>query len=97
MAGRSIGTGAFLLSPRSVHSTRANAARQQPAPGGACGMVPPGLPKTHGRPLFGSFLGPATVRGAEGPAFFSRKIPEKWAVTLRIDGAGPGRREPSTP
>ena len=60
-------------------------------------MVPPGLQKHTAAPLFGSFLGPATVRGAEGPAFFSRKIPEKWAVTLRIDGAGQGRREPSTP
>ena len=46
-------------------------------------------------PLFGSFLGPATVRGAEGPAFFSKKIPEKRAVTLRIDApAGAIGRHP---
>ena len=58
-------------------------------------MVPPGLPKTHGHPLFGSFLGPATVRGAEGPAFFAKKIHEKRAVTLRIDApAGAIGRHP---
>lgn len=27
------------------------------------------------------------MRGTEGPAFFSTEIPEKWAVTLRIDAA----------
>ena len=35
------------------------------------------------------------MRGAEGPAFFSKKIPEKWAVTLRIDApAGAIGRHP---
>ena len=48
-------------------------------------------------PLFGSFLGPATVRGAEGPAFFSRKIPEKWAVTLRIETAAGAIRRNAPP
>ena len=50
---------------------------------------------TH--PLFGSFRGVATVRGAEGPAFFSKKIPEKWAVTLRIETAAGAIRRNAPP
>ena len=65
--------------------------------GGATAESAPGLPKSDAHPLFGSFLGAATMRGAEGPVFFSRKTLEKWAVTLRIDGAGRGNPESPTP
>lgn len=37
------------------------------------------------------------MRGAEGPAFFSKKIPEKWAVTLRIETAAGAIRRNAPP
>lgn len=37
------------------------------------------------------------MRGAEGPAFFSKKIPEKWAVTLRIGTAAGAIRRNAPP
>lgn len=93
-AGRSAGAGAFLLSPRSVRSTREDVARHHRP-----GHLRMGTPATTRRPtpLFGSFRGEKTTRGTEGPAFFSKKIPEKWPVTLLIDQTDRGRRRLSTP
>ena len=87
-AGRSAGAGAFLLSPRSVRSTREDVARHHRP-----GHLRMGTPATTRRPtpLFGSFRGEKTTRGTEGPAFFSKKIPEngllRYALTKRTGAA----------
>ena len=61
--------------------------------------VPLGLPYQNARGATPVWVlpGVATVRGAEGPAFFSKKIPEKLAVTLRIGTAAGAIRRNAPP